>query len=326
MATGSKIRLASLSYRPPLDWDALIGFLAARATPGVEVVEAGCYRRTIAIDGKPGTIQIKPVGTRPAIDLEVRFPDSRALLVIVERVRRMFDLGADPGVIAAQLAGDPLLGPIIKRHPGIRTPGAWDGFELSVRAVLGQQISVAAATTIAGRLAKRFGTAVEATDGLDRMFPTPEQLAQAPIEEVGVIAARAGTIRLLARAVTAGTVSFSAAPAPREVTGALQALPGIGPWTAQYIALRALGEPDAFPAGDLILRRMAGDCTARALEERSRNWRPWRAYAVMLLWQAARDAEKDMDELNRLSPRSTHARGDRRRTGRGQEHARATAR
>ena len=289
MATASKIRLASLSYRPPLDWDALIGFLAARATPGVEVVEAGCYRRTIAIDGRSGTIQIRQAGTRPAIDLEVRFPDSRALLVIVERVRRMFDLGADPSVIAEQLAGDRLLGPLIKRHPGIRTPGAWDGFELSVRAILGQQISVAAATTIAGRLARRFGTAVDATDGLDRIFPAPEQLAHAPIEEVGVIAARAETIRLLARAVTAGTVTFSMASTSQEVTSALQALPGIGPWTAQYIAMRALGEPDAFPSGDLILKRMAGDCTARALEERSRNWRPWRAYAVMLLWQAATD-------------------------------------
>ena len=266
-----------------------MAFLAARATPGVEVVEAGCYRRTIAIGGKSGTIQVTQAATGTAIDLAVRFPDARALPVIVERVRRLFDLGADPSVIAEQLAGDPLLGPIIKRHPGIRTPGAWDGFELSVRAILGQQISVAAATTIAGRLARRFGTAVDATDGLDRIFPAPEQLAHAPIEEVGVIAARAETIRLLARAVTVGTVTFSAASAPREVTAALQALPGIGPWTAQYIAMRALGEPDAFPSGDLILKRMAGVVTPRELEQRSETWRPWRAYAVMLLWQAATD-------------------------------------
>ena len=266
-----------------------MAFLAARATPGVEVVEAGCYRRTIAIGGKSGTIQVTQAATGTAIDLAVRFPDARALPVIVERVRRLFDLGADPSVIAEQLAGDPLLGPIIKRHPGIRTPGAWDGFELSVRAILGQQISVAAATTIAGRLARRFGTGVKATDGLDRLFPAPEQLAHAPIEEVGVIAARAETIRLLARAVTVGTVTFSAASAPREVTAALQALPGIGPWTAQYIAMRALGEPDAFPSGDLILKRMAGVVTPRELEQRSETWRPWRAYAVMLLWQAATD-------------------------------------
>jgi len=287
-ATKESYRL-SLAYRPPFDWDALIGFLSARATPGVESVTGSCYRRTIAIDGKTGTIQVGRSASKPAVELEVRFSDSRALLVIVERVRRMFDLGADPAVIDAQFGGDPLLGPILKRHPGIRTPGAWDGLELSVRAILGQQISVAAATTIAGRLAKRFGSAVEATDGLDRIFPTAEQLATAPIEEVGVIAARAETIRTLARAVCAGSVTFSTTSSAENVTAVLQALPGIGPWTAQYIAMRALGEPDAFPSGDLILQRMAGGCTARELERRSQQWRPWRAYAAMLLWQRAKE-------------------------------------
>jgi len=279
----------SLAYRPPFDWDALIAFLSARATPGVESVADSWYRRTIAIDGKTGTIQVGPSSSKPGVELEVRFPDSRALLVIVERVRRMFDLGADPAVIDAQLGGDLLLGRILKRHPGIRTPGAWDGFELSVRAILGQQVSVAAATTIAGRLAKRFGSAVDATYGLDRIFPTPEQLATAPIEEVGVIAARAETIRTLARAVCAGSVTFSTMSSAENITAALQALPGIGPWTAQYIAMRALGEPDAFPSGDLVLQRMAGGCSARELERRSEQWRPWRAYAVMLLWQGAKE-------------------------------------
>ena len=208
----------SLAYRPPFDWDALIAFLAARATPGVESVEASCYRRTIAIDGKTGSIQISRAASKPAIDLEVWFPDSRALLAIVERVRRMFDLGADPAVIAAQLGGDALLGRMLKRHPGIRTPGAWDGFELSVRAVLGQQISVAAATTIAGRLAGRFGTPVDPANGLDRIFPTPAQLAEAPIEEVGVIAARAETIRMLARAARAGSVTFATTSSAETVT------------------------------------------------------------------------------------------------------------
>lgn len=277
----------SLSYRPPFDWEALMAFLAARATPGVEDVRASRYRRTIAIDGGTGTLEVSHAATRPAIDLEVRFPDSRALLMIVERVRRMFDLGADPAVIAEHLAGDPLLGPVMKRHPGLRAPGAWDGFELSVRAILGQQVSVAAATTIAGRLARRFGSAFVGEDGLDRTFPTPDQLAHAPIEEVGVIASRAETIRLLARAVTAGTVTFTTPSAAHDVTTVLQSLPGIGPWTAQYIAMRALGEPDAFLPGDLVLRQMAGNCAIRALEQRSEGWRPWRAYAVMLLWQAA---------------------------------------
>jgi len=298
-----------LKYQPPFDWDALIAFLAARATPGVEVVEASCYRRTIAVDGHTGTLQVEHCPTTPAIDLEVRFPDSHALPAIIERVGRMFDLGADPAAIAEHFAGDPLLGPLLTRHPGLRTPGAWDAFEVSVRAILGQQVSVAAATTIAGRIATRFGTAIESGDGLNRIFPTPGQLAAASIEEVGVIGSRAETIRALARAVIAGTVTFTAPSASSEVTAALQAVRGIGPWTAQYIAMRALGEPDAFLSGDLILRRMAGGGSARVLEQQSERWRPWRAYAVMLLWQAARDAEsarpKVMDGVARLRPRSS---------------------
>lgn len=315
-----------LSYRPPLDWDALIGFLSARATPGVETVTAGRYRRTVAIKGKTGTIEVWPRGAGPALNLAIRFPDARARLAIVARVRRVFDLDANPASIARHLSGDVLLGPVMKRHPGLRTPGAWDGFEVSVRAILGQQISVAAATTIAGRLARRFGSPVGGDDGLDRIFPNAEQLADAPIEGVGVIPARAETIRTLARAVTAGHVSLTAASTPGDVIRALQSLRGIGPWTAQYIAMRALGDPDAFLAGDLILRRMAGNCTVRALEARSERWRPWRAYAVMLLWQAARDAQKDMDGVGPLRSISTHARGDRRRSGRGQEHSGAPAR
>lgn len=290
----------SLAYRPPLDWAALMGFLAARATPGVELVDASGYRRTIAIGDQIGTMAVSLSPAKPAIELEVRFPDSRALLVIVERVRRMFDLGADPAVMAQHLGGDPWLGPVLARHPGIRTPGAWDGFELSVRAILGQQVSVAAATTIAGRLATRFGRAIEGVDGLDRIFPTPTQLAAAPIEEAGVIGARAETIRTLARAVIDGRVGFATASTPEVVTRALESLPGIGPWTAQYIAMRALGEPDAFMSGDLILRQMAGGLTARALEQHAERWRPWRAYAVMLLWQAA-------TERTQLLRRQRHA-------------------
>lgn len=160
----------SLAYRPPFDWDALLAFLAARATPGVEVVDAGCYRRTIAIEGKTGTFAVtRPAGT-PAIDLDVRFPGVRARRLIAERVRRLLDLDARPAAIARHLGGDPWLGPVIKRHPGLRTPGAWDGFEISVRAILGQQVSVAAATTIAGRLAGRFGSVFDGGSGLERIF------------------------------------------------------------------------------------------------------------------------------------------------------------
>ena len=259
-----------LAYRPPYDWPQVIGFLAARATPGVELVEDNRYQRTIAVGGATGTIAIGPAESGSALMLDVQFGDPRALLAIVERVRRMFDLGADPSVIAEQLSGDPLLRRSAAAHAGIRTPGAWDAFEIAVRAILGQQISVKAATTIAGRIAERWGTPIwpQARDSgpaLNRLFPTPDQLADAPLEEAGIISARASTLRSLARAVRDGGVVFDGV----STIDALRAIPGIGDWTAQYVAMRALNEPDAFPSGDLVLRRMAGDCSARELERRS---------------------------------------------------------
>jgi AraC family transcriptional regulator of adaptative response / DNA-3-methyladenine glycosylase II len=281
-----------LAYRPPYDWDAMLAFLNARATPGVESVRDSRYRRTISVDGGHGSIEVAHADFGSALTLEVRFPDPRSLLFIVERVKAMFDLGADPAIIAGQLRGDPLLRAPLARHPGIRTPGAWDGFELAVRAILGQQIAVRAATTIAGRLATVFGSPIAGGNSAERLFPTPAQLADAPIERVGVVAARASTIRGLARAVADGRVAFGAAADAAAIVSALKELPGIGAWTAEYIAMRALGEPDAFPSGDLVLRRMAGDCSARQLEERSQAWRPWRAYAVMLLWRSADETER----------------------------------
>jgi AraC family transcriptional regulator, regulatory protein of adaptative response / DNA-3-methyladenine glycosylase II len=275
-----------LAYRPPYDWDGVLSFLAARAIPGVESVEASHYRRTISIGGQQGAIDVSPVaGT--AIGLEVRFPDPRALLAIVERVRRLFDLGADPAVIGEHLGPDALLREPLARHPGVRVPGAWDGFELAVRAILGQQVSVRAASTIAGRVASAFGTPAADGDGRARLFPTPAQVAEAPLERAGVMPARAETIRGLARAVGHGTIAFGAGTDTGTTVSALCALAGIGDWTAQYVAMRALGEPDAFPSGDLVLRRVTGTATARELERRSEAWRPWRAYAVMLLWRRA---------------------------------------
>jgi AraC family transcriptional regulator of adaptative response / DNA-3-methyladenine glycosylase II len=277
-----------LSFRPPYDWPAMLGFLAARATPGVEGVERGVYRRTIAINGARGSFAVAPAGPH-ALELQVSFPDPRALLSIVERVRRQFDLAADPQVIAAHLAVDPMLQRPLDRHAGIRVPGAWDGFELAVRAVLGQQVSVAGATTIAGRVAALFGSAFESDGSLARLFPTAAQLADAPIERAGVIAARARTIRTLARRVLDGAIVFGAGAEPEATGSALRDVPGIGDWTASYIAMRAFGEPDAFPGGDLVLRRVAGAASTRDLERRAEGWRPWRAYAVMLLWQWAAD-------------------------------------
>ena len=278
-----------LAYRPPYDWAHIIAFLAARATPGVELVEAGRYQRTVVVNETTGTIAVSPAEQGAALTLDVQFGDPRALLTIVERVRRMFDVGADPSIISRQLSGDRLLKRAAAAHPGIRTPGAWDPFEITVRAILGQQISVRAATTMAGRVAERWGTPIGTGESrLTRIFPTPVQLADAAFEEVGIIASRAATLRTLARAVRDGAVVFDGV----STIEALRGIAGIGDWTAQYVAMRALNEPDAFPSGDLILRRLAGDLSARELERRSEAWRPWRAYAVMLLWQAANDDQQ----------------------------------
>ncbi|OLC47751.1 MAG: hypothetical protein AUH43_11025 [Acidobacteria bacterium 13_1_40CM_65_14] len=329
-----------LAYRPPYDWDAMLAFLSARATPGVESVipaprpttknaktakgandearqslrssrplrsswsssDGSRYRRTISVDGRHGSIEVSRLESRSALSLEVRFPDPRALLFIVERVKAMFDLGADPAIIAEHLRADPLLRGPLAKHPGIRTPGAWDGFELAVRAILGQQISVRAATTMAGRIATMFGSPAISGDQSEWLFPTPAQLAHAAIERAGVVSARAETIRSLARRVADATITFNSSVDAREMVSALKDLPGIGDWTAEYIAMRALGEPDAFPSGDLVLRRMAGGCAARELDRRSASWRPWRAYAVMLLWQSARD-EHDTSSRRRHAQR-----------------------
>lgn len=279
-----------IAYRPPYDWKAAIEFLAARATPGVEYVEAARYHRTITIGETSGSIAVSPADDGPALLLDVRFGDPRALLTIVERLRRMFDVTADPSLICDELSTDRLLKRPVTAHPGIRVPGAWHPFELAVRAILGQQISVRGATTIAGRIVERWGTRVDVPAPLTHLFPTPEQLVDAPLEAVGITSARAATLRALSRAVLEQRVRFD----HESVLTALVAIPGIGEWTAQYVAMRALNEPDAFPSGDLVLRRMAGDVSSRELDRRSESWRPWRAYAVMLLWQAARDGDAQL--------------------------------
>lgn len=278
-----------LAFREPYDWAFVLNFLRMRATPGVEDVADGHYRRTIRYGGQLGHLDVSRSSDRPALRLEVRFPDPRALLVIVERVRRIFDLNADPSVIGRQLGADPILARPLAAHAGIRTPGAWDGFEVAVRAVLGQQVSVRAATTIAGRIAAMFGTPIETTRPLDRVFPTATELANAPVERAGVMPTRAATIRSLARRVAEGALRLDGSDDESAVRAALTGIAGIGDWTASYVAMRALNAPDAFLPTDLILRRAAGDIRAGELERRSEAWRPWRAYAVMLLWQAAND-------------------------------------
>ncbi len=216
----------------------------------------------------------------------------RRLFQISATARRMFDLAADPARIRLAFRSDPLLAPLLKARPGLRIPGAWDPFECAVRAVLGQQVSVAAARTLAARLVVRTGQPLVAgAEGLTHLFPAPATLASANLDGLGITGARIAALQTLARAVAEGTLDFGAAT--EQVITALIALPGFGVWTAQYIALRALGEPDAFPTGDLVLRRMAADdespLSTRALEERAEGWRPWRGYAGMHLWRAAAD-------------------------------------
>jgi AraC family transcriptional regulator of adaptative response / DNA-3-methyladenine glycosylase II len=250
-----------------------VEFLEARAIPGVESVTAGEYRRNIALNDATGSITIRRIEGKSWLDLEIQFPDPRALLRIVERVRRMFDLQADPAQVDRQLARDAMLAPLLRAYPGLRVPGCWDGFELAVRAILGQQVSVKGASTIAGRVAREFGVPV--AGGF--LFPGPETLAHADLRRAGLTEKRARAIGDLARAVLEGEVVLDGSLTTAELEERMTDISGIGPWTAQYVAMR-LGEPDAFPASDLYLRDHASS---------SDQWRPWRAYAAMYLWKAS---------------------------------------
>lgn len=282
-----------LGYVPPYDWDAIVAFLAARAIAGVEVVEPRRYRRTIGLDGAAGTLEVAPIVGRDALAVTIRFPDVHALPAIVARVRRIFDLGVDVAAVNAELAADPLLARLVAARPGLRVPGAWDGFELAVRAVLGQQITVRAAPGLAGRLVGLYGApscaaAGDLDAGLTTVFPSPERLAHAKLASLGMPRARAATLAALARAAAADPRLFDRGRDLDAALARLRALPGIGDWTAQYVAMRAMREPDAFPASDVgLLRALALDGvrpTPLALAARAERWRPWRAYAAQHLW------------------------------------------
>jgi AraC family transcriptional regulator of adaptative response / DNA-3-methyladenine glycosylase II len=289
-ARGTEEVALRLAYRPPYDWAHMQAFLAARAVAGIERVDATSYARTLACADGHALIRVRALPEEDALELRVAGAPAAALLQLSAAARRVFDLAADPHRIGVELAADPLVGPLVRARPGLRIAGAWDPFECAVRAVLGQQVSVAAGRTFAARLVERLGVSVRGgADGLTHLFPDAATLAAASLESLGITRSRAATLRALARAVLEGRIDFSAAP--EEVVAALTALPGIGAWTAQYVALRALGEPDAMPAGDLVLRRLAAPAqrllSARELEERARAWQPWRGYAVMQLWRVA---------------------------------------
>jgi AraC family transcriptional regulator, regulatory protein of adaptative response / DNA-3-methyladenine glycosylase II len=279
-----------LAFRPPYDWNQVRAFLAARAIPGVEHVDERTYSRTVALGEGDAIVTVHAPAGRNALELRVQGASPKALIQLVSTARRAFDLAADPAAIAHAFESDRLLGSRVKRRPGLRIPGAWDPFECAVRAVLGQQVSVAAARTLAARLVARAGrNLTTGSPYLTRAFPSPAALARADLGGIGLMPTRAAAVRRLAEAVADGSVEFDGPV--EDVTARLAALPGLGLWTAQYVALRALGDPDAFPSADLVLRRAAAaggaPLAARALERRADCWRPWRGYAALHLWCAS---------------------------------------
>lgn len=289
---GSAIALR-LSYRPPYDWASILSFLAERAIPGVESVDGGTYGRTVAWGERAGTIRVRRSSKGRHLVLETDLPASRDLIGVVERVRGIFDLAADPAPIAACLRRDPLLRSRVRAHPGLRVPGAWDRFELAVRAVLGQQITVKGASTLAGRIVRRCGATVGASIGggarLTHLFPSPRDLAGADLSGLGITGARIRTIRMLAIESADGAL-FDEARGAEETIRRLAAIPGIGAWTASYIAMRAFSEPDILPPGDAGIRRALAGMNGRgrdhAIAGRAEAWRPWRSYATLHLWTA----------------------------------------
>jgi AraC family transcriptional regulator, regulatory protein of adaptative response / DNA-3-methyladenine glycosylase II len=287
-----------LSYRPPFDWNALLAFFTLRAIPGVEEVRGGIYRRVVGVDSHIAIVAVSHLPARNALQVEIVCDYVPALPIIASRLRRVFDLDADTETIARHLSRDRALAPTVRRQPGLRTPGGWDPFEIAVRAILGQQISVVAARGLAAKLvalstkpiALAERTLTDTT--LTHAFPTAKQLAAADLSKLGMPAARRTALQSLARAAAAQPNLFEAANTLEESIGRLRAVPGIGEWTAQYIALRGLHHPDAFPASDIGILRNAEHIFGTRLSPaqllaRSEQWRPWRGYAAQHLWSAS---------------------------------------
>jgi AraC family transcriptional regulator of adaptative response / DNA-3-methyladenine glycosylase II len=283
----------TLTYRRPFDWSTMLRYFSERAIPGVEVIHGQSYSRSIRLGDSRGILEICPADRREALQLTFHGVETRDLFHAVNSVRTMLDLDAPVEDIKRVLNSDPDLSPRLRNLPGVRVPGAWDGFELSVRTILGQQVSVAGASTMTGRLVETYGEKISdpienKVSGPGLLFPSPRDLLDAPLEVIGIIRSRASAIRSLALATVEGAVSFDTAQDPVDFMNALTAIKGIGDWTGQYLSMRVLRNPDAFPASDLGLRKAIDPTqklTPKELQDRARNWRPWRAYAAMLLWQ-----------------------------------------
>jgi AraC family transcriptional regulator of adaptative response / DNA-3-methyladenine glycosylase II len=283
-----------LAYRPPYDWKGVLGFLAARALKGIEHVTDSSYARTVQLGDARGWIRVTQSKKKHALLIEFTHSLTPVLPALLRRVRALFDLNARPDLIAKHLRRDARLRSAVRANPGMRVPGAFNGFEMGVRAILGQQVTVKAATSIASRFVEAFGEPiVTPIPELTRLTPDQARVGAANVDDIarhGIVGARCKSIIALARAESSGGLSLDggAHPNPDDSIRRLAELPGIGPWTAHYIAMRALRWPDAFPKEDIAVRNSLGGVTAKEAEALSQSWRPWRSYAVMHVWNMAR--------------------------------------
>lgn len=283
-----------LTYCAPLDWPAMRRFLATRAIHGVERIDDTSYSRTFAWADRAGELTLRHDQAARSFVLNLHHPSADALYPAVQKTRQLLDLDAAPKDISEHLSQDPMLAKALYKHPGLRVPGSWDRFELCVRAVLGQQVSVAAARTLTQRLVERCDHRLPDADGKAvLLFPNAEAIVSCSLDKLGLTGQRINTLKALSEAVVSGAVNLNRADT-EHTDAALAQLPGMGPWTRSYIQLRGLKNPDAFPAGDIVLRKALSSDTsplsAREAENRSQAWRPWRAYAVMALWLQAAES------------------------------------
>jgi AraC family transcriptional regulator, regulatory protein of adaptative response / DNA-3-methyladenine glycosylase II len=287
-----------LAYRPPYNWKGILAFLAARALKGVEQVTDASYARTVHLGAAKGWITVTQSKNSHALMVEFTHSLTPVLPALLSRLRALFDLNAQPDLIARHLRKDARLKSSVAANPGLRVPGAFNGFELGVRAILGQQVTVKAATTIAGRFVEAFGEPiVTPIAGLNRLTPAPARVAAASVDDIarhGILAARSRSLIALAGTQESSALCLDGGPrhSPDEVIRRLSGLPGIGLWTAHYIAMRAMRWPDAFPKEDIAVRNRLGRVTAKEAETLSQPWRPWRSYAVMHLWAMATPVSK----------------------------------
>jgi AraC family transcriptional regulator, regulatory protein of adaptative response / DNA-3-methyladenine glycosylase II len=289
---GAGTSTLQLAYRPPYDWTGVLAFLATRALTGIEWVTKDFYARTVQLGDCTGWIKVTLAQKKNTLLLEFTHSLTPVLPSLLSRVRDLFDLNARPDIIAKHLGRDKRLAPLLRKTPGMRVPGAFNGFELGLRAVIGQQVTVKAATTLTCRFVAAFGESILTPyPELNRLTPTPTRISKATIDDIaklGIVSARSKCIIALAQAEKSGAVPLDRGVLhnPDDAIARLTTLPGIGEWTAHYIAMRALRWPDAFPNGDIAIRNNLGGVSAREAEEMSQAWRPWRSYAVLHIWNA----------------------------------------